>query len=518
MKSIDNIDSYVFYLADKGNFKNILISYLIIHSSYYLLWNSLIWILIYSKGNSNPSYIKKAITASLIIYFLIIIIRNISFNLQTKLTSLIYEEHQTLLIYILNNTNRSILLDQDLTEIAINSRFIMDYIPVWLDQKMIYVNIFGKIISILIASRKINIVLIFSLLIIFQLLIFIFQRNYIDTEQKKINEINDINIYIRRQIENSKIKIINDIFNEEHYTDLVKELNANYTFVEKSRATFNLLSDLGVLVITIFIIFIKFNSISLYTKLLYFIIVKDINVFFDLVIKLYRLRPVSEKVNIAIRRMNVLYNKIEIKHNFQYKNIIDNLKIIKFKCNNPLLSINNELIFKINEPTLIDGKSGSGKTTFFKCLKGITSCILETFPSNIHSKIYFCSQSSKPYESKTLFSYITNSSKTPDINLINKCLKIVRMEHRFDLSKDCKFNINNISGGEGTRLALAQILYDILTHNFDIILLDEMDSNLDSELALNIFKDLIQILNHKIVLMSVHNDNLKSLFKNVVKF
>jgi ABC-type transport system involved in cytochrome bd biosynthesis fused ATPase/permease subunit len=245
----------------------------------------------------------------------------------------------------------------------------MDYIPIWLDQKMIYVNIFGKIVSIFLASRKINIFLIFSLLIIFQLLIFIFQRNYIDAEQKKMNEINDINIYIRRQIENSKIKIINDIFNQEHYTDLVKELNANYSFVEKSRSTFNLLSDLGVLVITIFIIFIKYNSISLYTKLLYFIIVKDINVFFDLVIKLYRLRPVSEKVNIAIRRMNVLYNNIEIKHNFQHKNIIHNFKIVKFKCNNPLLSINNELIFKINEPTLIDGKSGSGKTTFLNASK-----------------------------------------------------------------------------------------------------------------------------------------------------
>ena len=68
------------------------------------------------------------------------------------------------------------------------------------------------------------------------------------------------------------------------------------------------------------------------------------------------------------------------------------------------------------------------------------------------------------------------------------------------------------------RLGLCQSLYHILSQEYDIILFDEIDVNLDLNTATKIFGNIFSLLKDKILFFIVHNEEIKPYFKKQIIF
>ena len=75
-----------------------------------------------------------------------------------------------------------------------------------------------------------------------------------------------------------------------------------------------------------------------------------------------------------------------------------------------------------------------------------------------------------------------------------------------------------MSGGEQTRLHLAHTLYNVLKKDYDIILFDEIDVNLDTHNAKSILTNISEIFSDKILLFILHNEELKDMFDKQLIF
>jgi ABC-type lipoprotein export system ATPase subunit len=125
-----------------------------------------------------------------------------------------------------------------------------------------------------------------------------------------------------------------------------------------------------------------------------------------------------------------------------------------------------------------------------------------------------------------IYDIISNYEKNPDTNRISMCIKMFELEKALKL-KDINntnnnannntnkyINIETMSAGEQTRLLLARTVYNVYKNNYDILLFDEIDENLNEELSIYVCKTLTDIFKDKIILYITHNDKVKTLFQN----
>lgn len=514
------LDEYIYFLAKRGNFESLLRWYFITDGGYYILWSSVVWLLLYSKNKGDdPVYIRKAVLATFFILVGIVTLRYISMTIRMKLVGRLERENQEFIISLLHDIPKCHLINLDLANIACQVRLIGDSFPIWLNMKISLVNILSKVITVLIALKKVNVFLILALLVTIQVSFYFVKGNIIKKEIHHANRNTKLELQLRQQVENSRTKIINGTFNRDHLCSMLNDYASNYQKVENSRINLSFYSGLSVIIVTGIIVFVKYETIPLFTKFLYLLVVKDISQLFDLTIDFYRTSTVLERVNDGVRDISALLDLIEQPCPLTKSSRIEQFTLDKFENITPDLKLVGPVKFEKGNPTLLEGKSGCGKSTLLKALKGINDeAVLETTPAGLSKDVYFCSQSSRPYKTKTLYEYITNASKTPDRDLVQRCLRTVCLDHIYKGQPDEKMSLSRLSGGEQTRLSLAQILYEVLTTDYSIIILDEMDANLDTELAMRVFTNVLDLLKEKILIFVVHNDTLKSLFKQVVKF
>ena len=142
--------------------------------------------------------------------------------------------------------------------------------------------------------------------------------------------------------------------------------------------------------------------------------------------------------------------------------------------------------------------------------------VLEIEPSIelINSNTYLTLPNHKSLFNGKLYDIITNYSKTPDIKLINYAIFAAKISNR--LNENDFVNIETLSGGEKIRLLIARIIYTIKTRNYNILLFDEIDENLNDELAVEICNNLRTTFNDKIILYITHNEKVKELFNKKI--
>lgn len=204
---------------------------------------------------------------------------------------------------------------------------------------------------------------------------------------------------------------------------------------------------------------------------------------------------------------------------------------------------------------LINGKSGAGKSQLIDVLAGIVSHenyeVDLVVNDNLDEKLCgFDSltrrrairlQSDNIRFKDSPFGIITgiiiensddvgDDNRAPDIHAVNmntqyikeeklvlEIIKIVKADdfvnrdnlyHKYS-SKDA------ISGGERARLETARTLYQVLGQDLDIIILDEPDGALHENARYAVISNIIEyaIANNKILLLSLHSNDLKKLFK-----
>lgn len=206
---------------------------------------------------------------------------------------------------------------------------------------------------------------------------------------------------------------------------------------------------------------------------------------------------------------------------FKKKNIIIkkyiSLKNIKFRYENTSRFILNNMDFKILKGKNIGimGSSGNGKSTFLDVLMGMQKTIsgeiiidgkkINSKTSSWTNNFSYIGQDNYIFDDTLINNIILNKKKInkSDIEKIIKILKILRLKNIIDNSPD---GLNtkigergiNLSGGQIQRIAIARALF----RESPIILMDEPTSSLDLDTEKYFFKNLDQICNSTLVIVS----------------
>lgn len=321
---------------------------------------------------------------------------------------------------------------------------------------------------------------------------------------------------IRNYLVNGKNFLINDEFNKEY---LSKNFS-KFENVNKDIQTLNHNLDMQVNMLMfgliIVVIWLKVHELNQYDFFYYFLIVYDIEFIGDIINEYYKTKVTYAKMQERLTYLNSFIPEIKtITEETQTQ--IKNIKIKLIKNIDPNLITKNALEIKENDHILINGESGSGKTTLLYLLKGIIKPTeLEITPNIqvINSQTYLTLPNHKSLYSGNLFDIITNYDKKSNIELIKYALNASKIDHR--LNKNEFVDIETLSGGELIRLLIARIIYTVKTKNYNILLFDEIDENLNDELAIDVCNNLLNIFKDKIILYITHNEKVKQLFNKII--
>lgn len=143
--------------------------------------------------------------------------------------------------------------------------------------------------------------------------------------------------------------------------------------------------------------------------------------------------------------------------------------------------------------TIIEGKSGCGKTTLLRIISGLDL----NFKGEIIKK---SNKISYVFQEPRLFGAITVKQNLEIINngtnlSIEEILSIVELE------KEQKTYPNELSGGMKMRLSLARALY----YNGDIFIMDEPFSALDNDMKSRIIPKVLNLLKGKTIIIVTHD-------------
>jgi ABC-type multidrug transport system ATPase subunit len=208
------------------------------------------------------------------------------------------------------------------------------------------------------------------------------------------------------------------------------------------------------------------------------------------------------------------YKQIEI-NNENFMIIIN-----KFTFDEPYLNLTlkNTLCLH-NNIYLIRGKSGQGKSTFVKILRNIVNIpdenyeillndeIIEYGFKSLSDNIYYVDQFNTLYKSGYINDIIKNFNEFDDDKDINELIDICDLNYL----KDKMINPKNLSGGENYRLNICKTLFQCSINNKKIIIMDEIDSSIDSKTNLKIVKYIKDKISNKIILYITHDEILETL-------
>lgn len=196
------------------------------------------------------------------------------------------------------------------------------------------------------------------------------------------------------------------------------------------------------------------------------------------------------------------------------------------EVNNVLVQLDNKKSIKIpnmrikkGEKVLLVGESGVGKTTLFNILLG--------FIKNYQGKLCINDINLKKLDIKSLRDLIGVSFQNSELFSLSLNHNIslgddVDIDSMIDLcqlnklrdKKDSVLNQNELSGGEKSRISLAQNL----VRNSEVILIDESFSSLDGENERLIMNEILKRYSDKTIICISHKLSLKEYFDRWISF
>lgn len=174
------------------------------------------------------------------------------------------------------------------------------------------------------------------------------------------------------------------------------------------------------------------------------------------------------------------------------------------------------------EKILLTGDSGSGKSTFLKCMSGRLEIMRHQIFINqldlcdyqkeqLQSRIILLTQEESLFHG-TLFENITlgRTVKKETLVKILKCTCVDRLikKHPLGLQQMITNHGYNLSGGERQRIVLARLLLQ----PFEVLLIDEGFSEMDVLLERQIMKNLFYTFFQKTIIIVSHRLNNRDLF------
>ncbi len=289
------------------------------------------------------------------------------------------------------------------------------------------------------------------------------------------------------------------------------------TFVEMVNTLFTRILNLGTLIGCIYLLYKGEITIGEVTLLLY-----AVNQFSrplkDLTSTINKMKSTEE---LRKKFDEILSIEEEVPKEIEVGNI--SLSHIDFSYKEEDFIKDLNLTFEKGKKYLIMGASGSGKSTILKLL----------LKDNLYSNgdIFFGEHSLNELNKATLYKHISYAGQKVEIiigtlreNIVldkpyneetfNQIIKVLNLEYlrdKFDLV--INETLDNFSGGELQRIAIARMLYD----DSDIFIFDEFTSALDENNAKNIEADVLNIENKTLISVSHRlHDSLAHLYDEII--
>jgi ABC-type transport system involved in cytochrome bd biosynthesis fused ATPase/permease subunit len=517
------IENHFKIILDKYNLHSTYTKFVIFSMFNAICRECVYWFIIYFSVQLKTDYslLYKYAIIVLLLYTFHIFVRKTYIDYKTNFLNKIRLANYDYFYDKLLHVKKTAVLKTDFINYCNSLEVFLEQFFEYLMYKQSYYNFpidFAVLIILLYYNDLMNMLVFF---IIFYFISIYLNETKLTNENKLITNILDYEEKIRNYSINSKELIINNQYNKKYIDDIIQKKE-----IEKKNI-FNLNANLehhGSLLILIYIVitlYLKkdnFNPLDFFT---YFVIIYDIEYIGDKINEKYRFKA---NYNVMLEKLKYL-NSIEIsnsKENIKVENK-DTLPIEIDEIENTLPSIKNTkpIIIKKNDHILVDGDSGSGKTSLLYVLKGMIEAnklVIKPSIENINSDIYMMLSNNKGLFSANLYDIITNFNKNPDIELINKAISIAKFDkiNSSEINSNEFIDFEKLSGGEKMRLYIAKLIYTIKTNNYNILFLDELDENLNDDLAVEIISNLLSLFKDKTILYISHNDKIKGLFKKKI--
>jgi ABC-type lipoprotein export system ATPase subunit len=410
------------------------------------------------------------------------------------------------------NIDKTQILNFDLVEF----NNIIDHLNDYLDQHILnniikYEIILRFITLIIIAiNKKLNL-LIGVFFIYFAIINVLNENKYLEESELNIS-IFKYDSIIRNYIITSKNLLVNKELNVNYLNKNIDEFQKINKDITEVNNNLDMKTNICIIIYVLIILSNNLKKLNKNDFLFYFLIVYDIEYIGDKITEYYKNKIFTTKIN---KRLKYLYSYIP-KILTVKNDKINKITINKIVNNKPTLNLIN-INININDHILITGISGSGKTSLLYLLKGIiVPDYMEISPdiNLINSQSYLTLANHKNIFNGNLYDIITNYDPKYDLNIINNAILLSKFNNYYD---NVFINIENLSSGERIRLLVCKLIYNIIKNNYTILLFDEIDENLNDELAIEVCKNIRSIFKNKIILYITHNENVKKLFKNIIK-
>lgn len=326
------------------------------------------------------------------------------------------------------------------------------------------------------------------------------------------------------------LNIINKVIDKlkNIYLNNLSNVKTFYNKINFNTSIKYLINDFNYLIIIFIMTYLIINSNKtigelVYVSIIYTLIINSLNTFYAV------LPEVSLYKNALYRIKEILkYKTVKLEEN---KDKLQGDIIVKNLCitYNKIDYINKDLnfIIKYKSNTLITGKSGSGKSTFIKILKKYLNVYEGSiFINNINlnninysvlnNNILYVSQKEKLFSDTIENNIKINNDDSKlyneiiDLTYVNEIINKKRLKDKYFIEE----NSFNISGGEKQRIVLARALMN----NFEYIVLDEALSEVDKNIEKNIIINLKNKYKDKTIIYISHNEKIKELFDEYIKF
>jgi len=486
-------------------------------------------------SNYFVTFFFGAVILSNLIFILANLLKfNFSFNLLTKLRSILYNFYLTQSFVNFIKKNNASYANVILSDCE---RFSMQIIGNCLNILMGIISLIFVLIPVSIINFKITLISFISISILFLL-----ANLYLKPRLKRLG-------FQIKEFSKNRFEILNDSFrnfNEIKLENLSKFFKKKYfdkehqiNFISKNLSIINHSSKpvIEILLITLFFIFYKIlvqssSMLSQYFDLLAIIIVT-----------LYKLIPSINSIYQSINEIN--YHKIVIKGllgilkknevNKRFNNLIPK-SIQKIRLNNISFGYGEKnsfmikkinIILKKNTITGIKGISGSGKTTILNIISGLLkhksgSIYINEKKTDIFNnpnwfkKISYVSQNVNIFND-TIYNNISYNfhdfSGIDNKKKIQNILKDLNLDEFIKKNKKLDELGKNISGGQLQRIAISRALFK----NSDIIIFDEPTRNLDIKNEIRLINIIRKLKKNKIIIFISHNQKSLNICDKIIK-
>ena len=525
-----NIKTHVNFLLNEYKLNELYYKFITTGLITSLLRESFYWTLIYfSMKLESDEHIKKVSGILLSILLVNIPLEKIANEYKIQLVDKLKNANTIYFTQKLEQTGKKDLLKIDLVNYFNTVQSINLHIKEYIVNKKILGDIPITFVSVLIIILSKSLgndnvrgkILLTTLLIVFFILIIYLNEQEIKKELVVLEDSLEYENMTRNYMINSKLMLMNDSFNEEYFSHNSETYNKLCSKMESMDNDLATKSDYSMFVVFSLIISYFIEKITPSNMIKYFLIIYDIDMITNKIRNFYKNKMSYDKMEVKLNMLDSLLNteNLLIKKNSEK---INTIVINKIENSKPKLTLKNQIILNKGDHVLVDGVSGSGKTTLLYFLKGIKyfdSYEITPDIKKIHPRCYISLPNERDLFSSRINDMISNFQTNPEKKLIESALTIVELTKYVDkLEKNELIKIETLSAGESTRFMIARLIYQIkLDDCYDVLLFDEIDSNLNIKLSIEICTTLREIFKDKIILYITHNDEVKDLFTKKIQ-